>query len=192
MAKVYKEFPGIPLGCHAQTVSSCSTMISWAQECRASCSKAIFQNEEAICCLSVLILWNILWLDEKMNELVITWVPEPLAVVRLLLTFPEQTPGFETPWVICREQPKNVCRGITKYLCFILKCVENHINAEAAKCTSDCSKIEVNLNLGDFFISSIEPHISPLCKGYGSFAGSSSCWFKIWNISKSVFLPFVT
>lgn len=52
---------------------------------------------------------------------------------------------------------------------------------------SDCSKIKVNLHLRDFFISFIQAHISPLCKGYGSFAGSFPCWFKIWNISKGIF-----
>lgn len=33
-----------------------------------------------------------------MNELVLIWVPEPLgAMVRLLLTFTDKYPGFETP-----------------------------------------------------------------------------------------------
>lgn len=72
-----------------------------------------------------------------MNELVIIWGPEPLgAMVRLLLTFTEKkNQVLRHHWVICREQAKNVCKGVTKYLCCILKCVENHINAESAKCT---------------------------------------------------------
>lgn len=135
MAKVYQHFPGIPLGCQAQTVSSCSIMITRAQESRASSSKAVFQNEEGICCLSILILWNGLWLDYKMNELVIIRVPVPSgAMVRLLLTFTEKLWLLRHHRMICRAQAKNVCEGITKYLCFILKCVENHINAESAKC----------------------------------------------------------
>lgn len=47
-----------------------------------------------------------------------------------------------------------MCERITKYLCLILKCVENHLNAKSQEnvyVPPDCSKIKVNLHLGDFY-----------------------------------------
>jgi len=43
---------------------------------------------------------------------------------------------------------------ITKYLRLIFKCVENHVNAKSQQnvyVPPDCSKIKVNLRLGDFY-----------------------------------------
>lgn len=56
--------------------------------------------------------------------------------------------------MICRAQAKNMHERITKYLCFILKCVENHLNAKSQQnvyVPLDCSKFKVNLHLGDFY-----------------------------------------
>lgn len=118
---------------------------------------------------------------------------EPLKpMARLLLTLMKKLQVLRHRWVICRAQAKNMYERITQYLCLILKCVENHLNAKSPQnvyVPPDCSKIKVNLHLGDFY--KLRPHAGI------NFSTAQRLWFLSWflflfiqdlkQVSKSIF-----